>query len=111
MKFSDLNIPEVPLIRVDMTEEWGEGVVIYGKPLTPADLSWVTRKHKNFMSGANSEGIIDLLIRKAMNEDGEKFFTLEDKVKLKNMPLEIVSKACEVYGELQAPDEAEAEKN
>ena len=62
--------------------EWGEnGVaeVIYFGEITVQDLNKIQRKHKDFINSMQIEGMVDLIIAKAENVDGERLFTLEDK--------------------------------
>lgn len=59
----------------------GKIVTLYAKPLTPADFQAITRKHPTFMSNPTFEGMIDLLIRKCLDdlEEKSKAFDLVDK--------------------------------
>lgn len=60
-------------------ELMGQVVKIQSKPLTGADLQFITRKHPGFMNNPDPEGIVDMLIRKARGDDGKKMFTVEHK--------------------------------
>jgi hypothetical protein len=54
----------------------GQTVKVYAKPMTPADLTEVSRKHPGFSSAPTPAGMITMLIRKATDEDGKRMFTL-----------------------------------
>jgi len=65
-----------------------EDVTLWATPLTGQDMDWLSRKHKNFFANPTAAGTVDLIIRKAETEDGEKAFDLTDKAILVRMPLE-----------------------
>jgi len=73
--------------------EWGEDtpLAIYTGSLTCADVDKLQRKHKDFMSNPTVAAMVDLLIMKAENKDGEKLFTLEDKPFLMREPVTLIS--------------------
>lgn len=59
----------------------GKIITLYAKPLTSLDFKVVTSKHPNFLSNPSFEGMIDLLIRKCLDDvdTGSKAFDLADK--------------------------------
>lgn len=73
--------------------EWGEDspLAIYTGALTCADVDKLQRKHKDFMSNPTVAAMVDLLIMKAEDKDGEKLFTLEDKPFLMREPVTLIS--------------------
>lgn len=75
--------------------EWGEGGqperVFFG-PLLAGELNRIQRKHPGFLQQASFEGMVDLIILKAENGQGEKMFTLEDKAVLMREEVEIISR-------------------
>ena len=74
--------------------EWGdEGKpekVYYG-PLLAGELNRIQRKHPKFLSDTSFDAMIDLIILKAENGQGEKLFTLEDKAVLMREEVSVVS--------------------
>jgi len=54
--------------------EWGEDapLVVYTSALTCADVDKLQRKHKDFMGNPTIAAMVDLLIMKAEDKDGEK---------------------------------------
>jgi len=80
------NIIEVP--------EWGEDdapLLVYVSALTVGDIDKLQRKHKNFLVDMQMSGMVELIIMKAENKEGEKLFTLEDKVYLMKMDLPVIT--------------------
>ena len=68
--------------RVIEVPEWGEDdtpLQIYVGPLTCADLDKLQRKHKDFLQNMTIAAMVDLVIQKAEDKQGEKLFNLEDK--------------------------------
>lgn len=62
--------------------EWGDDgspLVLYAGSLTCADVDKLQRKHNNFMNNPTVAAMVELIIMKAEDKDGEKLFTLEDK--------------------------------
>lgn len=59
----------------------GTEVRLLSKPLTPNDFEYVSRRTKNpnFMNSPTTEGMVELIIRKAKSEDGEAAFSIGDK--------------------------------
>ena len=110
MKLADqiaaLDAPE--RTRVDMTEFWGKDAVIYATPLTARDITRITKRHKDFQSNPSIEAMVDLLIWKAEDVDGEKVFTVEDKPMLVRRPLPEITAAVAI---IEGVDTEEVEKN
>ena len=57
----------------------GLEVTIQSQPLTPNDMQRIARKHPNFTQAPTMEGMVDLLIQKAMDANGDKAFDMTDK--------------------------------
>ncbi len=74
--------------------EWGEDGkperVYYG-PLLAGELNRIQRKHPQFLNNASFEAMVDLIILKAENGQGEKLFTLEDKAILMREEVGVIS--------------------
>lgn len=92
--------------------EWGdEGKpekVYYG-PLLAGELNRIQRKHPTFLSSASLEAMVDLIILKAENGQGEKLFTLEDKAVLMREEVNVVSTVAAAF--MSGDSIEEQEKN
>lgn len=92
--------------------EWGEPdspEKVYFGPLLAGELNRIQRKHPSFLQSASFEAMVELIILKAENGQGEKMFTLEDKPILMREEVEIISR---VAAEMMSGTSAEqAEKN
>ncbi len=103
-------LPEVR--RKASVEEWGEDgkpAILYALPLSVMDMSWVQKKHKEFLNSMQVEGMVDLIIRKTETEDGKRAFTLEDKPVL--MRKVSLSTIAGIFGDLWGDLGEDAEKN
>ena len=88
-------------------EPWGE--TIYAKPVTAGDVDHVARKYKDFLSSPSLGAMVELIIRKAEDKDGERIFTLEDKPLLMREPISVIAS---VFGAILKVDSVEDhEKN
>lgn len=76
--------------------EWGEDdgtpLMIYCGPLLAIEMDKIQRKHPNFFQSATVPGMVDLIIMKAENKEGEKLFTLEDKPVLNREEFSIIAR-------------------
>ncbi len=92
--------------------EWGEDgepAVLYAMPLSVLDMQWVQRRHKDFLSAMQVEGMVDLIIRKVEDKKGEKLFSKEDKPALmRKVGLSVVAG---IFGDLWGDLGDDAEKN
>lgn len=74
--------------------QWGEPgspeKVFFG-PLLAGELNRIQRKHPNFLQSASFEAMVDLIVLKAENGQGEKLFTLEDKPILMREEVGVIS--------------------
>ena len=91
-----------PEVRASVSgESWGEDdkpAVLYALPLSVLDMSWVQRRHKDFLTQMQAEGMVDLIIRKVEDEGGEKCFTKEDKpILMRKVSLSVVAG---IFGDL-----------
>jgi hypothetical protein len=97
--------------RIIEVPEWtidGVPLKIYVYPLTAGDLVKLERKHKDFMQRQTMESMIDLIILKAGDADGNRLFTLADKTHLSDEPLEVVSTvAAQMFGQIDSVEDAE----
>ena len=80
--------------------EWGEDnkpeKVYYG-PLLAGELNRIQRKHPNFLGSASFDAMVDLIILKAENGQGEKMFTLEDKAILMREEVSVISTVAAAF--------------
>ena len=97
--------------RIIDVPEWiigGVPLKIYVYPLTAGDINKIQKKHKNFLNDMTIEGMIDLIILKAGNADGERLFTLADKTHLMDEPLPLISDiASQMFGDIEGVEDAE----
>jgi hypothetical protein len=74
--------------------QWGEPgspeKVFFG-PLLAGELNRIQRKHPSFLQSASFEAMVDLIILKAENGQGDKLFTLEDKPVLMREEVAVIS--------------------
>lgn len=93
-------------------EEWGDGDIplqIFFGGITGQDIDRITRKHKDFLTNPTIASMVELIILKAEDSDGEKLFTIEDKMVLLKEPLVTIA---ELFGEMFSGDTVEEqEKN
>ena len=98
--------------RVEV-EEWGDGnepMVLFATPLNCSEFNRLQKKHPDFLTSMTIEGLVDLIILKALDEDGEKAFDVGDKPILMRQPVNVVSNvAGELMGEM--PGVEDAKKN
>lgn len=104
--------------RADQTREvvevpeWGEGddpLRLYFTPVTARDIEKIQRKHKDFLTNATMGAMVDMLIIKCEDENGDPAFTLEDKPILMGEPIGVIAN---VFGKaFNATDVEEHEKN
>ena len=90
--------------------EWGDDgpLDIYAGTLTCHDVDRVQKKHKDFLMNMTIEAMVDLIILKSENGDGDKLFSLEDKPHLMGEPVIVVSRvAGEVFGSVLSVEDAE----
>lgn len=89
--------------------EWAEVVpVIYVRPLTAGDVDKIQRKHKDFINNPTVAAMVDLIILKAEDKEGEKLFSLEDKHFLMGEPLNVISAvAQEMFNDIVSAEDAE----
>jgi len=89
--------------------QWAEVVpVIYCRPLSAGDVDKIQRKHKDFINNPTVAAMVDLIILKAEDKDGEKLFSLEDKHFLLGEELNVISAvATEMFNDVVSAEEAE----
>jgi len=60
-------------------EVGGEEVTLYAKPLSPADNARVTRKFPNFNNTMEFAGMVEYIVIKAVDSEGNKVFSEKTK--------------------------------
>lgn len=70
-------------------EAWDE--TLYVKPLTCGDMSKLQRKHPDFLSQMSAESMVDLIILKCLDQEGEKAFSLDDKALLLRESMNVIA--------------------
>ena len=94
--------------RVEV-EEWGddnEPMVLFATPLNCGEFNKLQRKHPDFLNNMTIEGLVDLILLKAMDENGDKAFDVGDKPILMRQPVNVVSNvARQLMGEMQGVEE------
>lgn len=97
--------------RVIEVSEWGEDdkpLLVYSSAITAGDLKNIQRKHKNFLNDMTIDGMVDLIIMKAQDVDGNKLFTLEDKVYLMGEEMTLIANiAGQMFGDIETIEDAE----
>jgi hypothetical protein len=86
--------------KIIEVQEWGEdsALQMWVSPLTCADIDKLQRKHKDFLQNMSISAMVDLIIQKAENKEGEKLFTLEDRPFLMREQVTVVSRvAAEMF--------------
>jgi hypothetical protein len=95
--------------RVEVVE-WGdetEPMVLFATPLNCGEFTKLQKKHPDFLNNMTIEGLVDLIILKAMDGDGNKAFDIGDKPVLMRQPVSIVSNvAGQLMGDMQGVEEA-----
>lgn len=93
-------------------EEWGDdgnAARLYFTDVTARDIEKVQRKHPNFLANTTMPAMVDTLIIKCEDENGDPAFTLEDKAILMGEPIGVIAK---VFGAVFSADSIEEqEKN
>lgn len=97
--------------RIIEVPEWiidGVPLKIYVYPLTAGDLMKLERKHKDFMQRQTMESMLDLIILKAGDADGNRLFTVADKLDIASLDLEVVAAvAGQMFGQIDSVEDAE----
>ena len=95
-------------VRVEVSE-WGdedEPMVLFATPLNAGEFSRLQKKHPNFLTNMSIEGLVDLIIMKALQESGDKAFDVGDKPVLMRQPVNVISEvAGQLMGEVNNVEE------
>lgn len=96
--------------RLIEVAEWGDEtpLQVWVSPITCADVDKLQRKHKDFLTGMSIAAMVDLIIQKAEDKEGEKLFTLEDKPFLMREQIGVVSRvAAEMFAGIATVEDHE----
>lgn len=77
--------------------EWGEDntpLIVYYGPMLAGEMDRIQRKHPNFLNDISFAGMVDIIILKAEDREGNKLFTLEDKPILMREEMNVISKVA-----------------
>ena len=88
-------------------------VKLLAKPLRPVDFAGIKRNHPDFMSNPSFEGMVDLIIAKARDEQSnEAAFDARDKPFLMRMDTTVIGKAFgDLFGaQMEAKADEEVDK-
>ena len=92
--------------------EWGEDdspLTVYYGPFLAIEMDKVQRKHPNFLQSMTMAGMVEIIVMKAQDKDGNSLFTIEDKPTLMREPLTLITR---VAGALMSSESVEEqEKN
>ena len=92
-------------------DEWGDDtpLKLYFTEMTARDIERIQRKHKDFLSNPTLSAMVEAIILKCEDENGDKAFSLEDKPILMGETIGVIAK---VFGAvLGAVDVEDHEKN
>lgn len=91
--------------------EWGEDntpLQIYFTEISAGDIDKLQRKHKDFLNNMTIAGMVDLIINKAEDADGNRMFTLEDKFTLLAEPVNLIADiAGRMFGGVETVEDQE----
>ena len=78
-------------------EPWDE--TIWVKPLTIGEVTKLQKKYPDFFTNMTGEAMVELILMKALNKDGEKSLSLEDKpILMRQSPAVIANVAGAILG-------------
>jgi hypothetical protein len=90
--------------------EWGDDapLSIHVSAITAGDIDKLQRKHKDFLNNMTIAGMVDLIIAKAEDADGQRLFTLEDKFTLMAEPVNLIAElAGKMFADVESIEEQE----
>jgi len=94
--------------RVEV-EQWGdenEPLVLFATPLSCGEFNKIQRKHPDFLNNMTIEALVDIVILKALDANGEKAFDVSDKPILMRQPVGVVTAvAGDLMGEISQVDD------
>lgn len=101
--------PEKDLRSVEIERDEGKIITFYFEPLTFRDLSKLQKKHPNFLNEQTADAMVDLVIMKALDAEGNNVFDHGHKFKLMAEEFKVIPK---MFGAIfDSASEEEQEKN
>jgi hypothetical protein len=103
------NRAEKELSSIDV-EEWGEGdqaQTLFFTEVSARDMSKIQKKHPDFINNPTMDAMVEMIILKCQNADGEKAFDVGDKFILMGEPLVLIAKVFGAVFETVSVEEHE----
>jgi hypothetical protein len=100
------------VLHIDVAEwpdENGKPERVFYTPLTAGELDRIQRKHPTFLTTSSFAGMVDLIISKALNGQGEKVFSLEDKQVLLREETSVIARIAGAF--MSGRTQEDLEKN
>ena len=96
--------------RAVVVPEWGDETgdfKLYCKPITCFDLNQLQKKHPDFLTNTTISAMVDLIIMKALDDNGVKLFNgIEDRVELMAEETAVVSEiANQMFAEIETQED------
>jgi hypothetical protein len=92
-----------------LVEEWGDEngpMALFASPLNCGEFNQIQRKHPDFLNNTTVEALVDMIILKALDSEGNKAFDIGDKPILMRQPVNVVTNvASELIGDMAEVDE------
>lgn len=91
-------------------EGWGEDgspLLVYYGPFLAMEMDKVQRKNPNFLQSISLAGMVDIIVMKAEDVNGEKHFTLEDKPTLMREPFALITRIAGAMMSSESVEEQE----
>lgn len=87
----------------------GQPFAMYCFPITCYDVNELQKKHPKFMENTTMAAMIDLIVMKASDQDGNKLFTsAEDRIDLLGEETGVISSIAEqMFAEIQTIEDQE----
>ena len=87
----------------------GQPFAMYCFPITCYDVNELQKKHPKFMENTTMAAMIDLIVMKASDENGNKLFTsVEDRIDLLGEETGVISSIAEqMFAEIQTIEDQE----
>ena len=97
--------------RIIEVSEWGEDnkpLKIYVSDITGGDIDKIQRKHKDFLNNATIAAMVDLIILKSEDADGNRIFSLEDKYTLLGEPVNLIADvSTQIFNNIETIEDQE----
>ncbi len=96
--------------REVVVPEWGDesgAFKLYCKPITCFDLNQLQKKHPDFLTNTSISAMVDLIIMKALDDNGVKLFNgIEDRVELMAEETTVISEiANQMFAEIESEED------